>query len=92
VPARRLSVGLRQTARDICQRLRQNNDGPVLTATSQFDDLNRLTNMSAAGAETVNAYDNNGNLTSTKQNNQITAVYDYDARVVFRYCVAAAAN
>jgi len=59
---------------------RANNDGPVLSATSQFDNLNQLTNLTAGSIETVYAYDNNGNLTSTRQNNQLTGTYEYDVR------------
>lgn len=58
----------------------QNNDGPVLSASSQFDALNRLTHVSAAGVDMLYAYDNNGNLTSTTENSQIIGKYEYDVR------------
>jgi RHS repeat-associated protein len=62
---------------------RQSVDGALLSTTSQFDQLNRLTQMTttgdAAGPVTY-AYDNNGNLTSTTQNSQVTAGYEYDCR------------
>jgi RHS repeat-associated protein len=62
---------------------RQTVDGPLVTATSQFNELNRLTELrsDAAGSVPITyGYDNNGNLISTTQNNQVTAQYDYDCR------------
>src|SRR5258708_22436958 len=62
---------------------RQINNGQLLTTTAQFDDLNRLTqlNSDAAGSmPTTYAYDRNGNLTSTTQNNQLLSSYEYDGR------------
>lgn len=62
---------------------RQTVDGPTVASTSQFDQLNRLTSMDTTGdpaGPITYAYDNNGNLTSTKQSNQVTASYEYDCR------------
>jgi RHS repeat-associated protein len=59
---------------------RQNADGQMFTSTSQFDDLNRLTQLTDSSNVTLYSYDRNGNLTETKQNNQVTAAYEYDAR------------
>src|SRR5882724_2621933 len=62
---------------------RQTVDGALLSTTSQFDQLNRLTQQTTAGdvvGPVTYAYDNNGNLSSTTQNSQVTARYEYDCR------------
>ncbi|MBC8029832.1 MAG: Ig-like domain-containing protein [Pyrinomonadaceae bacterium] len=59
---------------------RQNADGQLFTSTAQFDDLNRLTQLTEGSVETLYGYDRNGNLTEKKQNNLVTASYEYDAR------------
>lgn len=62
---------------------RQTVDGPLVRTTSQFDDLNRLTNLSSDAAGSVPlvyGYDNNGNLVSTTQGTQVTARFEYDCR------------
>jgi len=67
----------------VTSETRQTVNGPLVTATSTFNDLNRLTELSsdASGSVlTTYGYDNNGNLTSTTQNSQVTAQFEYDCR------------
>lgn len=62
---------------------RQIGDGQLTTTTAQFDDLNRLTQLSsdaAGNVPTVYGYDRNGNLISTTQNSQVLSSYEYDCR------------
>ena len=67
----------------VTSETRQTVNGPLVTATSTFNDLNRLTELSsdASGSVlTTYGYDNNGNLTSTTQNSQVTSQFEYDCR------------
>lgn len=62
---------------------RQNADSALVTTTAEFNDLNRLTRLSSSAAGSVATtydYDRNGNLTSTRQNSQVTTSYEYDCR------------
>ncbi|HEU4932662.1 MAG TPA: Ig-like domain-containing protein [Pyrinomonadaceae bacterium] len=62
---------------------RQNSDSALVTTTALFNELNRLTQLSSNAAGSVATtydYDRNGNLTSTRQNTQITTKYEYDCR------------
>ncbi len=80
---RTTTITLATDGNGVTTESRQNSDGQLLTTTAQFDELNRLTQLTsdAAGSvPTVYAYDRNGNLTSTTQNNQATAGYEYDGR------------
>ena len=69
---------------------RQTVAGPLQAVTAQFDDINRLISLTTAndpsGAVTYQ-YDRNGNLTSTTQNSQVLARYEYDCRNQLRRAV-----
>jgi YD repeat-containing protein len=80
---RTTTIALATDSNGVTTESRQINDGQLLTTSAQFDELNRLTQLTsdAAGSvPTIYAYDRNGNLTSTTQNNQVTASYEYDGR------------
>jgi RHS repeat-associated protein len=64
---------LTESGRDI-------NNVPI-NHTYAYDDLNRLTVARGyAGGDINYTYDNNGNLTQTRQANQVTGAYEYDVR------------
>ncbi len=80
---RTTTITLTTDSNGVTSESRQIADGTLVTTTGQFNDLNRLTQLSsdAAGSvPTTYGYDRNGNLTSTSQNNQITTSYEYDCR------------
>jgi RHS repeat-associated protein len=92
---RTTTITLATDSEGVTTESRQIADGQLTTTTSQFDDLNRLTQRSgnAAGALPITyAYDRNGNLTSTTQNNQVLAGYEYDARDQLRRVVNSASQ
>jgi RHS repeat-associated protein len=87
------NITLTTDAEGVTTESRQINDGQLVTTTAQFDNLNRLTQLTsdAAGAvPTIYGYDRNGNLTSTTQNNQVVSSYEYDGRDQLRRVVNSA--
>ncbi|HKU76413.1 MAG TPA: Ig-like domain-containing protein [Pyrinomonadaceae bacterium] len=80
---RTTTITLTTNSEGVTSESRQIADGALVTTTAQFNDLNRLIELSsdAAGSVPTNYdYDRNGNLTSTRQNSQITTKYEYDCR------------
>jgi len=76
------TVTLTTDANGVTTESRQNADQPLVTTTAQFNELNRLVQLSSDAAGSVATtydYDRNGNLTSASQN-QVTASYEYDCR------------
>jgi RHS repeat-associated protein len=74
------TVTLTTNSEGLTSESRQTVDGPLQTNISQFDALNRLTDLTSGATHNVYAYDNNGNLTTVTQNDQVTQHYEYDCR------------
>ncbi|MDX6694606.1 MAG: hypothetical protein QOF02_2209 [Blastocatellia bacterium] len=81
------TVTLSTSEQGVTTESSQTTDSPLSTSTSQFDALNRLTNLTTGSDQYVYSYDNNGNLSSVKQNGQPAVSYEHDCRDQLRRIV-----